>query len=166
MAKNSTATITTRVAVVEEQVDRFEVAIEKLVEVSQSLKEIIAVQSQQIQESKASQNLLREQIDKETTILHKRIRDLDKEFAEELESQHKEVIRVLTEMRIEQKEHHNSMAESVDKITKEIKDETDREIKELTKKIESLQKWRWFVVGSATALGFIISLVVDLSKYL
>jgi chromosome segregation ATPase len=166
MAKNSTATITTRVAVVEEQVDRFEVAIEKLVEVSQSLKEIIAVQSQQIQESKASQNLLREQIDKETTILHKRIRDLDKEFAEELESQHKEVIRVLTEMRIEQKEHHNSMAESVDKITKEIKDETDREIKDLTKKIDSLQKWRWFVVGGATALGFIISVIVDLSKYL
>jgi hypothetical protein len=69
-------------------------------------------------------------------------------------------------MRIEQKEHHNSMAESVDKITKEIKDETDREIKDLTKKIESLQKWRWFVVGSATALGFIISVIVDLSKYL
>ena len=166
MAKNSTATITTRVAVVEEQVDRFEVAIEKLVEVSQSLKEIIAVQSQQIQESKASQNLLREQIDKETTILHKRIRDLDKEFAEELESQHKEVIRVLTEMRVEQKEHHNSMAESVDKITKEIKDETDREIKDLTKKIDSLQKWRWFVVGGATALGFIISVIVDLSKHM
>jgi ATP-dependent exoDNAse (exonuclease V) beta subunit len=166
MAKNNTATITTRVAVVEEQVDRFEVAIEKLVEVSQSLKEIIAVQSQQIQESKASQNLLREQIDKETTILHKRIRDLDKEFAEELENQHKEVMRVLTEMRLEQKEHHTSMAESVDKITKEIKDETDREIKDLTKKIDSLQKWRWFVVGGATALGFIISLIVDLSKHM
>lgn len=159
MAKNNTATITTRVAVVEEQVDRFEVAIEKLVEVSQSLKEIIAVQSQQIQESKATQNLLREQIDKETNILHKRIRDLDKEFAQELENQHKEVMRVLGEIRKEQKEHHTTMSESVDKITKEIKEETDREIKELSKKIASIQRWRWFVMGAASALGFIIGLI-------
>ena len=160
------ATITTRVAVVEEQVDRFEVAIEKLVEVSQSLKEIIAVQSQQIQESKASQSLLREQLDKETNILHKRIRDLDKEFADELENQHKEVIRVLSEMRKEQKDHHTSMTEGVEKIAKEIKVETDREIRELTKKIDSLQKWRWFVVGIASTFGFMLALAADLAKFL
>jgi chromosome segregation ATPase len=164
--KKNNPTLTTRVAVVEEQVDRFEVAIEKLVEVSQSLKEIIAVQTQQIQEAKSSHNLLREQLSKETTIIHKRINELDKEFTQDLENQHKELLNVLSEMRKEQQEHHKDMTESVEKITKEIKTETDRDIKELSNKIESLQNWRWLIVGASAAFGFAASFLLDVSKYL
>jgi DNA replicative helicase MCM subunit Mcm2 (Cdc46/Mcm family) len=165
MAK-PTNTITTRVAVIEEQSNRFETAIEKLVEVSQSLKEIIAVQAQQIQDGKNTQDLLRQQIDKETNILHKKIKELDSELYEELEKNQKEVLKVLEEMRKEQKEHHEKMNVSVDKITKEIRDETNREIQELSNKINSIQKWRWFVVGAASAVGFLVSLIFNSFKFI
>jgi hypothetical protein len=72
--------------------------------------------------------------------LHKRIGDLRDELYEEVASSHKEIMREIREMKEESKAHHEKMDE----------------------RLNSLERWKWIVVGGASAIGFIVALATDI----
>lgn len=75
--------------------------------------------------------------------LHKRIGDLRDELYEEVASSHKEIMKEIKEMKEESKAHHEKMEE----------------------RLGSLERWKWIVVGGATAIGFIVALATDVLKF-
>lgn len=75
-------------------------------------------------------------------MLHKRIGDLRDELYEEQANSHKEIMREIKELRKEQKQH----AEDMDR------------------RLTSLERWKWIVVGGAGAIGFIAAIGMDVVK--
>lgn len=81
---------------------------------------------------------------RQTEMLHKRIGDLRDDLYEEQANSHREIMREIKELRKEQQKHANDM---------------DR-------RLTSLERWKWIVVGGACAAGFIIALGMDAIKIL
>jgi predicted RNA-binding protein with PIN domain len=71
--------------------------------------------------------------------LHKRIGALRDELYEEVASSHKEIMKEIKEMKEESKAHHEKMDE----------------------RLMSLERWKWIVVGGASAIGFLVALATD-----
>lgn len=99
---------------------KFDTAIDRLSEVSQSVDKMLAVHEQR---------LLNQEHQRE--ILHNRISDLKKEVTDSIK-----------EMRNENRMQHKAVEERLDR----------------------LEKWRWFVVGVATVIGFILAQMSNISK--
>lgn len=99
---------------------KFDTAIDRLSEVSQSVDKMLAVHEQRL----VTQEHQRE-------ILHNRISDLKKEVTDSIK-----------EMRNENRMQHKAVEERLDR----------------------LEKWRWFVVGVATVIGFILAQMSNISK--
>lgn len=72
--------------------------------------------------------------------LHKRIGDLRDELYEEVASSHKEIMKEIKEMKEESKAHHEKMDE----------------------RLNSLERWKWVVVGGASVVGFLVAIATDI----
>ena len=76
--------------------------------------------------------------------LHKRIGALRDELYEEVASSHKEIMKEIKEMKEESKQHHEKMDE----------------------RLNSLERWKWIVVGGASAIGFLVAIATDIISFL
>jgi len=76
--------------------------------------------------------------------LHKRIGALRDELYEEVATSHKEIMKEIKEMKEESKAHHEKMEE----------------------RLNSLERWKWIVVGGASVVGFLVALATDLLSFL
>ncbi len=139
----STVSLETKVAVIEEAVGRYEEAISKLVEVSQDLKQIIAIHEVRHHERERAEMTLKTNLDKETNIIHGRINNLSSETKKEIEEHQAQIMKTLTEIRDEQKQYHELLANNV--------------ISPLEKRIGNLERWRWVAVGAVIVASFILS---------
>lgn len=71
--------------------------------------------------------------------LHKRIGQLRDELYEEVATSHKEIMTEIKELKEDQKTHHANMDE----------------------RLSAIEKWKWVVVGGASAIGFILAMGMD-----
>jgi DNA anti-recombination protein RmuC len=139
----SNISLETKVAVIEEAVGRYEEAISKLVEVSQDLKQIIAIHEVRHQERERAEITLKNSLDKETNIIHGRINNLSAETKKEIDEHHGQIMKALTEIRDEQKQYHESLNSTV--------------ISPIETRISNLERWRWVAVGAVIVVSYIIS---------
>jgi len=146
----SVVSLETKVAVMEDAVSRYEDAIAKLVEVSQDLKQMIAVHEIRHQERERAEMALKTEIQKENTIIHGRITNLSRETKQELDGQYDKIMSTLNVMREENTYHHRKVEESIIELK-------NKEVSPLKKKMESLDRWRWIVIGGAGVLGAILA---------
>ena len=167
----------TRVAIVEKELEtvygifsKFEATLEKITEVSSSLKELIAVHDNRLMERERADHTIFELIEKRkeeysrgVERVHQKMEDLStdlrKEIRMEINEQYGELKEVVQRFEASQKE----IAEKIDKRIEQHVGERDRKFKESEGKIEKLEdrvkkleNWRWLVLGGATVLGFII----------
>jgi gas vesicle protein len=96
--------------------------------------------------------------------LHGRISDLRDELRSEISASHKEIMKEIKELREEQRSQHKEMSEKVSMIEKELRDEQEEQTDDLSKRISLLERWKWFIVGAGTVLGFLISNGLDAVK--
>lgn len=89
--------------------------------------------------------------------LHKRISDLRDELRDEITQSHKEIMKEIKELREEQRTQHKEMAEKVSQLEKEMRAEQEEQNEDLSQRISLLEKWKWFIVGGGTVIGFLIS---------
>jgi ABC-type transporter Mla subunit MlaD len=140
----------TDMAQVNTLVDRLDVTIEKLTEVSTIVSQLLAVQGSRLeqQEKTAAQlsSLLekrRDEASENYEMLHKRITSSERDFKHEIEKLND---KILDEM-------------------KAMREDNAKQQKEMIKKITDLEKWVWLVSGGAAVVGFLMSHVIDLSKF-
>lgn len=113
-------------------------AIEKMAEVSNSISKMLIVHENKLQNHdqmidgiKLAMSERKNDFDKQVDTLHKRITDMKDENHIEREKYHKELIAAL----------------------KEIADTQHK----LDDRITVLENWRWYILGAAAVLGFIIA---------
>jgi putative NADH-flavin reductase len=87
--------------------DRFDITINKLTEVSNNLNKVIAVQDSRIDTQ-----------EKAIEIVHKRITDMKDEIHEELSDHYQVILEKIKELHVEQKIHADEMSKRVDALEK------------------------------------------------
>ena len=75
--------------------------------------------------------------------LHKRIGSLRDELYDEVATSHKEI---MSEIR-------------------ELKEEQRQQARDMDERLSGLERWKWIVVGGASAIGFIIAIGLDLANF-
>jgi hypothetical protein len=122
-------------------VDRLDVTIEKLTEVSTRVSELLAVQGTRLEaQEKASEQLQdlieKRRIETDTNIkdVYIRVERVEKDLYDEIEESQKEVLTEIKAMRAESTTQHN----------------------DLTKKVNRLEKWMWTCIGGLTVLTLLI----------
>jgi putative NADH-flavin reductase len=87
--------------------DRFDITINKLTEVSNNLNKVIAVQDSRIDTQ-----------EKAIEIVHKRITDMKDEIHDELSDHYQVILEKIKELQVEQKIHADEMSKRVDALEK------------------------------------------------
>lgn len=130
-------------------VDRLDITIAKLTEVSSSVSQLLAVQGNRLdQQEKASNQISfllekrKDEMIESYEVLHKRITATEREHKAESEKLETKILDEIKGIREENKEMHAA----------------------LNKKIVELEKWMWVVTGGAAVVGFLLSKVIDFDK--
>ena len=100
--------------------EKFDIAIDRLTEVSQSVDKMLAVHETRLVQQ-----------EQQREILHQRISDFKKETMDEIRA---------------------------------LRDENTRQHRDLETRIARIEKWRWFVVGVASVIGFLFAQMANISK--
>ena len=125
-------------------VDRFDVAIDKLTEVSTSVSQLLAVHETKITAhdvlAKQTVELMekrRVETDDKIQVLHERISSGERELKVNIDKQYDELMTEIKEMRAESTKQHTILS---DRIT-------------------AMEKWMWIVMGGAIVVGVILGQV-------
>ena len=101
--------------------EKFDIAIDRLTEVSTSVDKMLAVHENRL-ENQAQQR----------EILHQRISDLKRDITDEF---------------------------------RKLREENRKQHAEVNERLSKLEKWRWLVVGMATAVGFLVAQMGKISEF-
>ena len=129
-------------------VDRLDITIIKLADISANVSQLLAVHESKLtaQEILTKQTVdlvekRRVETDEKIQLVHGRISSGEKELTEKIDNQYDDIMSELKEMRKESTEQHNK----------------------LSGRITTMEKWIWTVMGGAIVIGSIIGFV---SKYI
>ena len=121
-------------------VDRLDITIDKLAEVSTSLSQLLAVHETKISAQDAIVKNVsdlvekrREEMEQNVKLLHARISSGEKEMEDKLDDRAESILEELKEMRAESAKQHEA----------------------LNNRITVLEKWMWVVVGALAVLNFL-----------
>jgi ABC-type transporter Mla subunit MlaD len=131
-------------------VDRLDITIEKLTEVSTNVSQLLAVQGSRLDQQERSSSQLslliekrKDEVTESVENLYKHIESTEKNFKTELEKVNEKIFDEIKAIREESRTQHAS----------------------LNKKISELEKWMWIVTGGAAVVGFLISKFVNIGKF-
>ena len=114
---------------------RLDTAIDKIADASNGISKILAVHETQIKDTEESLVERKRLAEKEVELLHKRISEKDAETKAQAEL------------------HHNALMD----FLREHDERSSRTTTNLDKRLTALEKWKWAVVGGATAVGFLMA---------
>jgi uncharacterized coiled-coil DUF342 family protein len=134
--------IESEVEVLKSVVSKIDNSIEKITQVSNDIGKILAVHESRL--------------DGLEKIADMRTDDI-KELHSRITTQHREVIDKINDMedRIDLKLQQSQFAAT--KQHEEIQKEIQIDINELSKRLTVLENWRWWMLGAAAALGFVVA---------
>jgi predicted RecB family endonuclease len=125
-------------------VDRLDIAIDKLTEVSTSVSKLLAVHEmkissndEQLRETMSLVEKRRHEMEIKLETLQNKIALSEKESFNKIEENNKEIIESLKELRAESLQQHQHLDE----------------------RISRMEKWMWTVIGGSVVLGFLISYI-------
>ena len=101
--------------------EKFDIAIDRLTEVSTSVDKMLAVHENRLENQ-----------EQQREILHQRISDLKRDITDEFRM---------------------------------LRDENRKQHAEVNERLSKLEKWRWLVVGMATAVGFLVAQMGKISEF-
>lgn len=176
-----TTAIETRVALVEKEVSavvgmfgKYDIAIEKLVDVSSSLKQLLAVHDNRLQEREKADFAIfdlierrKEEYSRGVDRVHQKMDEMSTEIKsqvrDELNTQHRELRETLTRFEDNQKQvlgkletSQKEIATAIDQRINAAVKERDRKLEKVEDRIQSLERWRWAIMGGGLVIGFLI----------
>jgi len=123
-------------------VDRLDIAIEKMSEVSTSITQLLAVhdtkittQERQLEEVFGLLDKRRDENELRSQTLHKRISDLREDMSRD------------------NKEQHSEMLKEMKNISRRMDETIDR----LDSRVTTLERWKWIMMGGAVVIGFLLA---------
>lgn len=135
-------TIESQVKVLESVVSKIDTSIEKITQVSNDIGKLLAVHDERINTIEKVNN----RMDTEVRDLHSRITTTTREICDKIDQ-----MELLLEAKL--KEHSDNSI----KQNKELLESNDLNMINLKNRIEILERWRWFVLGAAACIGYLIA---------
>lgn len=133
-------------------VERLDVTIEKLTEVSSTVSQLLAVQGNRLEFQEKIQEKLQDLVEKRRTEtegyvkdLHVKIDTVERDLKNDVRETHTDILNKIAEMQAAGTKQHQEISDK------------------MNERISSLEKWMWTIAGGATVLWSVIS-QVDLSK--
>jgi chromosome segregation ATPase len=146
--------IETDVAVLEQKLSATDTVLERLADsfdmisdVSNSLTKMLAVHEEKF----SNQAVFNHNIDKAIDNIVQENKKTQNEFFARMESSENKYISLIEDVKKELKDRDTS-----------IKKAEDEKEKEINKRISSLEKWRWTIVGAALAVGATVGYVIPI----
>ena len=131
-------------------VDRIDVTIEKLTEVSKNISELLAVQANRLE--------FQEKITQQLSVLMEKRRDESEEniryLREEMEKVEKDLNKVLDE------KYHDILDE-----IKSIRDNNSKQHQQMQDKFSQFERWMWMVSGGAVIIAFLLSKIAPIKIF-
>lgn len=123
-------------------VDRLDVTIERLTEVSTTVSQLLAVQGNRLEFQERASNKLEEMIEKRKSDTDASIKEVVQKVEKVEEDLHDEL--------------HNNHKQVIDEI-KSLKTESAKQHSDFNNRMTSLEKWMWTLVGGSVVAGFLLN---------
>ena len=88
--------------------------------------------------------------------IHSRITTQTREIVDKIDDFQTRIEHKMAAQAVAANEQHNSIKEDVVKEMREMNATLDKDIKEVTKRVDILENWRWMIVGGAIVFGYVI----------
>ena len=89
-----------------------------------------------------------------------------KELNSRITTGSREIVDKMDDMQTRIEHKMNKQAEVSASHHKAIKDEIKQEVDKLDVRMSALERWKWYFVGAAAAIGYLINHVQDIAKVL
>lgn len=150
--------VETEVVVLKTVVSKLDASIEKITQVSTDIGKILAVHEQRLD----SIEKVSDQRTEEIKDLHSRITTGNREIVDKIDEMEKRIEFKMRENGLAAKEQHKAIQEEIQKDITSL----NGSFKSIDDRVNSLERWKWWVMGAAASLGFIFGIVLDLAKIL
>lgn len=142
--------IESEVEVLKSVVTKLDASIEKISQVSTDIGKLLAVHEQRIDQLEKTDSRRMDDIKE----IHSRITTGNRELMDKIEG-----------MEVKIYERMAKSAEAATTQHKDIQNEISAEIKGLETRIDTLEKWKWTMLGGAAVIGYLISHLGFFSKF-
>lgn len=139
---NNVSTLQQDMAQVGLLVDRLDITIEKLTEVSSSVSQLLAVQGSRLEFQEKIQEKLQDLMEKRRVetdsainMVYKRIEKVEKDIQEDVLHTEEKILKRLDE----------------------LKDERTAQFDRMNNRMNRIEKWLWMVLGGSAVIGFLLN---------
>jgi predicted nucleic acid-binding Zn-ribbon protein len=87
-----------------------------------------------------------------------------KEVHSRITTGNREIIDKIEQMDMRLEKKLNASAKAAQEQHHEIQIEIQNDIKEITTRVDTLERWRWMIVGASVVVGYVFSFV-DITKF-
>jgi hypothetical protein len=87
-----------------------------------------------------------------------------KELHSRITTGNREIVDKMDDMQTRLEHKMNAQALAAQHQHQEIQDEIKKDLEKIDSRVSSLEQWKWYVVGGAGVVGFLLATVVDLTK--
>lgn len=88
--------------------------------------------------------------------LHSRITTQTREIVEKIDDFQTRIEHKMQASAASAKQQHEDIQKALQQDLKTVADKLDSDIKEVTKRVDVLEQWRWMIVGGAIVIGYIV----------
>lgn len=129
-------------------VDRLDVTIEKLTEVSTTVSQLLAVQGNRLEFQEKVAEKLQDLVEKRRQETDNHVKDL-----------HQKVERVESELREEIVDSENKIITKIEEMSKNSTTQHESINKDMSDRMSKLERWMWVLVGGGLVIGFLLNKV-------
>ena len=144
--------VETEVGILKSVVSKLDQSIEKIAQVSNDIGKILAVHEERLDNIEKTSEYRGEEIKD----IHSRITTQTREVVEKIDQLQSRLEHKMNVAAISAKEQHESIQKAVQEDIQKVAATLDADIKEVTKRVDVLERWRFMIVGGAIVLGYII----------
>lgn len=87
-----------------------------------------------------------------------------KDLHSRVTTQTREIVEKMDDMQTRLEHRMNAQAEVSKQQHDEMKNELQKDVKEISNRVDTLERWRWMIVGGAIVLGYIVGHMDLISK--
>ena len=87
-----------------------------------------------------------------------------KEIHSRITTGNREIVDKMDDMQTRLEHRMNAQAEVSATQHKAIQEDLKKDLEKIDNRVSSLEQWKWYVIGGAVVVGFLVATVVDLTK--
>ena len=148
------------VEVLKSVVTKLDASIEKITQVSGDIGKILAVHEQRLD----SIEKVSDQRNDEIKEIHSRITTQTREVVEKIDQLQTRLEHKMQAGSVQAQLQHEEIQKAVQADIQKVAATLDSDIKEVTKRVDVLESWRWMIVGGAIFLGYVVGHLDIFSK--